>query len=141
MSAVARSIIIRKLDHSSTMKSAYLTGANGQQGAAAGAAGLSAKIYEFSKSVGHSSVVGSGGVVVREYPGYLLAVFGTALGLFLLAFIFGAGGWLADDDRLTYAAMACFGAGAIAFIYSTRKATQTSPRTAQFVQGDQEATQ
>ena len=57
--------------------------------------------------------------LAKEYPGYLLAAFGTALGLFLVACVFGASGWLAEDDRLTYAAMGCFALGAVAFLYST----------------------
>lgn len=142
MNAVARSAVVRSGDNSSTMKAAYLTtGGSGERKVVVGVVGWSAKVYEFRRPIRHADAVGSGSTVAKEYPGYLLAVFGAALGLFVVACVLGASGWLTEDDRLTYAAMGCFTAGAVAFLYSTRKAKQTGPRTALFVQGDQETTQ
>jgi hypothetical protein len=78
--------------------------------------------------------------MTKEYPGYVLGLFGVALGLFVLACVLAASGWVLEDDRLTFAAMASFAVGAIAFLYSTRKARQEGARTALFVQGHSEAT-
>jgi hypothetical protein len=141
MSAAARRVLVGGPGNSSTMNIAYLTtGGAGERKFVTGAVGWSAKVYEFQRPIRHAEAVGSGGRVAKEYPAYLLAVFAAALGLFVMAGTLGASGWLAEDDRLTYAAIGCFTVGALAFLYSTRKAKQTGSGTALFVQGDQEAT-